>query len=55
MGDGLLLEFPSVVDATQCVIEVQNGMAERNQGVDEDQRITFRIGVNLRGAVCQGQ
>ena len=39
MGDGLLLEFPSVVDATQCMIEVQSGMSERNQGIDEGQRI----------------
>ena len=44
MGDGLLLEFPSVVDATQCMIEVQQGMAERNVGIDEDRRISFRIG-----------
>jgi TolB-like protein/class 3 adenylate cyclase len=55
MGDGLLLEFPSVVDATQCVIEVQKGMAERNQGVDEDRRITFRVGINLGDIIIEGE
>jgi len=54
MGDGLLLEFPSVVGATQCVIEVQKGMAERNQGVDEDLRITFRVGINLGDIIIEG-
>ena len=55
MGDGLLLEFPSVVNATQCVIEVQQGMAERNEGIDEDRRITFRIGVNLGDIIFEGE
>ena len=54
MGDGLLLEFPSVVQATQCVIEIQKGMAERNQGIDEDRRIIFRIGVHLGDVVVEG-
>jgi len=54
MGDGLLLEFPSVVDATRCVVEIQKGMAERNDAVDEDQRITFRIGVNLGDIIIEG-
>lgn len=47
MGDGLLIEFPSVVNATQCAIEVQRSMADRNQDVPEDRQITFRIGINL--------
>ncbi len=55
MGDGLLLEFPSVVEATQCVIEVQQGMAERNTSVDADRRITFRIGVNLGDVIIDGE
>ena len=55
MGDGLLLEFPSVVDATQCAIEVQKGMAKRNEGIDEDTRITFRIGVNLGDIIIEGE
>ena len=54
MGDSLLLEFPSVVDATQCMVEIQSGMAERNQSIDEDRRITFRIGVNLGDIIIDG-
>jgi class 3 adenylate cyclase len=54
MGDGLLLEFPSVVDATQCMIEIQQTMAERNEAVDEDKRIVFRIGVHLGDLVVEG-
>jgi adenylate cyclase len=46
-GDGLLAEFPSVVDAMRCAVEVQRGMAERNATAPEDERIEFRIGVNL--------
>ncbi len=55
MGDGLLLEFPSVVNATRCAIEFQQGMAERNKGVDDDRRITFRIGVNLGDIIIDGE
>ncbi len=54
MGDGLLLEFPSVVDATQCVIDVQRGMAERNRSVDPNRCIIFRIGVNLGDIIIEG-
>jgi adenylate cyclase len=54
MGDGLLLEFSSVVDATQCVIDVQHAMASRNEVVDEDKRIVFRIGVHLGDLVVEG-
>jgi adenylate cyclase len=54
MGDGLLLDFPSVVEATQCMIEIQQGMAERNEGIDEARRITFRIGVNLGDIIVEG-
>jgi adenylate cyclase len=54
MGDGLLLEFPSVVDATQCVIDVQQAMAGRNEAVDDDKRIVFRIGVHLGDLVVEG-
>ncbi len=55
MGDGLLLEFPSVVDAARCVIKIQSRMAERNDGVDEARRITFRIGVNLGDIIIEGE
>jgi adenylate cyclase len=53
MGDGLLLEFSSVVDATQCVIDVQRAMAMRNEPVDEAKRIVFRIGVHLGDLVVE--
>src|SRR5215471_19250306 len=46
-GDGLLSEFASVVDAVRCAVEVQREMAARNTGVQAEQRIDFRIGVNL--------
>lgn len=55
MDDGLLLEFPSVVEATQCMVEFQSSMAERNQSIDEDRRITFRIGVNLGDIIIEGE
>jgi adenylate cyclase len=46
-GDGLLVEFASVVDAVRCAVEMQQGMAERNAEVPEKRRIEFRIGINL--------
>ena len=46
-GDGLLVEFASVVDAVRCAVEVQHEMAERNARVPEERRIQFRIGINL--------
>jgi adenylate cyclase len=46
-GDGILIEFPSVVDAVICAISIQRGMANRNADVPEDKRIVFRIGVNV--------
>jgi len=55
MGDGLLLEFPSVVNAIQCSLEVQQGMAERNEGADEDRHIIFRFGVNLGDLIIEGE
>jgi adenylate cyclase len=50
-GDGVLIEFRSVVDAVRCAIEVQNGMAERNAGVMPEKRIEFRVGVHLGDVV----
>jgi adenylate cyclase len=50
-GDGSIMEFRSVVDAVRCAVEIQNGMAERNAGVNEDRRIEFRIGVHLGDVV----
>src|ERR1700686_1409538 len=46
-GDGMLVEFASVVDAVRCAVEVQQGMAERNAGVAAERRLEFRIGINL--------
>src|SRR5262244_3457933 len=47
MGDGLLAEFGSVVDALECAAVLQRAMARRNQGDPEDRRIDIRIGINL--------
>src|SRR6201985_2403867 len=46
-GDGMLVEFASVVDAVRCAAEVQRAMLDRNADVPEDKRITFRTGINL--------
>src|SRR6516225_3499858 len=46
-GDGLLIEFSSVVDAVRCAVELQRAMIDCNTGIPEDRRIVFRIGVNL--------
>src|SRR5438128_8745966 len=46
-GDGMLVEFASVVDAMRCAIAMQGAMSERNAGVAEQRRIEFRVGVNL--------
>jgi TolB-like protein len=46
-GDGILIEFPSVVDAVRCAVEVQQSMSNRNADVPSDQRIEFRVGINL--------
>ena len=53
-GDGLLVEFASVVDAVRCAVDVQRGMAERNADVDPDRRIDFRIGINLGDIIIDG-
>jgi adenylate cyclase len=42
-GDGVLIEFRSVVDAVRCAIEMQNGMVERNAGLPPERRIEFRV------------
>ena len=53
-GDGVLIEFPSVVDAVECAIAVQAVMAERNDGVPQDRRMLFRIGINLGDILIEG-
>src|SRR6516165_2939027 len=52
-GDGLLVEFPSVVEAVTCAIALQRGMAERNIGVAADERIEFRVGINLGDIIVE--
>jgi adenylate cyclase len=52
-GDGLLAEFPSVVDAVRCAVEVQRGMADREPDVPEERRIRLRIGVNLGDVIVE--
>ena len=53
MGDGVLVEFPSVVEAVQCALEVQKELSTRNANVPEDRRIEFRIGVNLGDIIVE--
>ncbi|MCH9000599.1 MAG: adenylate/guanylate cyclase domain-containing protein [Proteobacteria bacterium] len=54
-GDGLLVEFPSVVDAVRCCISVQRQMAARNVDEPETTRIEFRIGVNIGDIIVEGE
>src|ERR1700676_873578 len=54
MGDGLLLEFPSVVAAVECAVAIQELMVERNARITEAKRIVYRIGVNLGDVLIEG-
>jgi adenylate cyclase len=54
MGDGMLVEFASVVDAVHCAVEVQMGMAEREADAQDNQRIQYRVGINLGDIVIDG-
>src|SRR6266566_6233056 len=53
-GDGMLVEFPSVVNAVECAAEIQRGMRDRNVDLAPDRRIEFRIGVNLGDVIVEG-
>jgi TolB-like protein/class 3 adenylate cyclase len=53
-GDGLLIEFASIVDAVRCAIVVQQGIESRNANVDENKRIRFRIGINVGDVIVEG-
>ncbi len=55
MGDGLLAEFGSVVDAVECAVTLQRGMVERNASVPESKRIEIRIGINLGEVIVEGE
>jgi TolB-like protein/Tfp pilus assembly protein PilF len=52
-GDGLLLSFPSVVEAASCALAVQSGMTKRNRDIPADRRIEFRIGVNIGDVIVE--
>ncbi|MBA1143988.1 adenylate/guanylate cyclase domain-containing protein [Mesorhizobium neociceri] len=52
-GDGYLVEFPSVVNALACAVEIQRGMRQRNQNMPYDRRVEFRIGVNLGDVIVE--
>ena len=52
-GDGVVAEFPSIVEAIRCGVEIQNEIAERNEAVPEDGRMQFRIGVNLGDVIAE--
>jgi TolB-like protein len=54
MGDGVLVEFASAVDAVQCAVDLQSGFAAANQSVAEARRINLRIGVNLGDVIVEG-
>lgn len=53
-GDGMLVEFASVVDAVRCAVDIQRGMGERNANVPAEKRIQFRIGLNVGDIIIDG-
>lgn len=55
MGDGLLAEFGSVIDAVECAVSLQRGMAERNAAVPEEERFDVRIGINIGELIVDGE
>ena len=55
MGDGFLVEFGSVLNAARCAVDIQRGMAERNDGVPDDRHFRFRIGINLGDLIVDGE
>ncbi|MCW5730686.1 MAG: tetratricopeptide repeat protein [Alphaproteobacteria bacterium] len=54
-GDGILLEFASVLDAARCCLDVQRGMAERNADIPAERRMLFRVGINLGDIIIDGE
>src|SRR5215831_10901981 len=52
-GDGILVEFASVVDAVRCAVAIQQEMTERNAAVAADNRIEFRVGINLGDVIVE--
>jgi class 3 adenylate cyclase/tetratricopeptide (TPR) repeat protein len=54
MGDGILVEFPSAVDAVRNALAIQSAMANHNSNLPEDQRLVFRVGINLGDVIIEG-
>ena len=54
MGDGVLVEFASAVDAVECAVALQRGMAEVNRGLADDRHIVLRVGINLGDVMVEG-
>jgi adenylate cyclase len=52
-GDGLLVEFPSVVEAVTCAVAIQRAMAKRNAHTPNNERIDFRVGINLGDVIAE--
>jgi adenylate cyclase len=53
IGDGLLVEFASAIDAVQCAVAIQQGMAVRNATVPDERMVVFRIGINLGDVIVE--
>ena len=54
-GDSILAEFTSVVEAVQCAVEIQHELKEKNDTLSPDQRMEFRIGINLGDVMVEGE
>src|SRR4029434_142091 len=54
-GDGVLLEFRSVVDAVECAVAIKAEMVQRNEELPPDRRMLFRIGINLGDILIEGE
>jgi class 3 adenylate cyclase/pimeloyl-ACP methyl ester carboxylesterase len=54
-GDGMLVEFASVIDAVGCAVSVQRSMLKRNTGIPEDKQLIFRIGINIGDVIIDGE
>jgi adenylate cyclase len=55
MGDGSLMEFPSVVDAIAFAVEIQSALRTRNAGVPEERQVVYRIGINIGDIIVEGE
>ncbi|HKH21253.1 MAG TPA: adenylate/guanylate cyclase domain-containing protein, partial [Gammaproteobacteria bacterium] len=54
IGDGLLVEFASAIDAVECAVAIQQGMTVRNTKVPDERMVVFRIGINLGDVIIEG-